>query len=123
MDLMLLVLKTGETLISATESLEHEPRCHLERPYIIGGKTKVTLTAWPPHSSDQHILLHTDSLLTVCDPSPTVRAMYLKRVGLTEDDFKPKEQPVLLNEDEQVPTGDYVTEDGIDDYEPMYTEV
>ena len=121
MDLMLLVLKTGETLISATESLEHEPRCHLERPYIIGGKTKVTLTAWPPHSSDQHILLHTDSLLTVCDPSPTVRAMYLKKVGLTEEDFKPQEEKVLLNEDEQLPSIDDFEDDH--GYEPSYQEV
>ena len=123
MDLMLLVLKTGETLVSATEQLEMEPRCHLDRPYLVGGKTKVSLTAWPAHSADQHILLHSDSLLTVCEPSPSVKAMYLKRIGKTLEDFVPKEQPVLLNEDEQVPTGDYVTEDGIDDYEPMYTEV
>ena len=123
MDLMLLMLKTGETLVSATEQLEMEPRCHLERPYSVTGKTKITLSAWPPHAADQHILLHSDSLLTVCEPSPTVKAMYLKRIGKTPEDFIPKEQPVLLNEDEQVPTGDYVTEDEVNDYEPMYQEI
>ena len=121
MDLMLLVLKNGDTLISATEQLDMEPRCHLVRPYLIGGKTKVTLSAWPPHAVDQHILLHTDSLLTVCDPSPTVRAMYLKTTGQTEEDFQKKEEPVLLNEDEQMPTiDDYEDDHG---YEPNYQEV
>tara|TARA_Y100001937_G_scaffold67231_1_gene91953 strand:- start:258 stop:623 length:366 start_codon:yes stop_codon:yes gene_type:complete len=121
MDLMLLVLKTGDTLIAAIEQLEHEPRCHLERPYLVGGKTKVTLSAWPAHSSDQHILLHTDSLLTVCDPSPTIKAMYLKKIGKTEEDFKPQEEQVLLNEDEQLPNiDDYEDDHG---YEPVYQEV
>ena len=123
MDLMLLVLKTGETLVSATEQLEMEPRCHLERPFLVSGKTKVTLTAWPAYTEDHHILLHSDSLLTVCEPSSTIRESYLKRIGKTMEDFAPKEQPVLLNEDEQVPTGDYVTENGIDDYEPVYQEI
>ena len=121
MDLMLLVLKTGETLVSATEQLEMEPRCHLDRPYLVSGKTKVTLSSWPPHAADQHILLNTDSLLTVCEPSPTIKAMYLKRIGKTMEDSAPKEQPVLLNEDEQLPSyDDYEDDHG---YEPSYQEI
>ena len=96
-----------------------EPRVHLERPYLVGGKAKVTLTAWPPHTKDQHILLHSDSLLTVCEPSPTVLAMYLERIGKTLDDFKPVPQPELLQEGEQLPDESY---DYDDDYEPRYTE-
>ena len=107
-------------LVSQTEQLEYEPKVHLERPYLVGGKTKVTLTAWPPHTSDQHILLHSDSLLTVCDPSPTRLAMYLKKIGKTLDDFKPEPQPELLQEDEQLPTGQL--EDYEDEYEPHYQE-
>ena len=123
MDLMLIVLKTGETLISATEQLEMEPRCHLNRPYLIAGKAKVTLSAWPAHAADQHILLHTDSLLTVCEPSPTVKAMYLKKTGQKLEDFQPQpqEEQVLLNEDEQMPPiDDYEDDHG---YEPRYEEV
>ena len=121
MDLMLLVLKSGESLISATEQLDVEPRCHLQRPYLIGGKTKVTLTAWPAHASDEHVLIHTDSLLTVCEPSPTVKAMYLKRIGKTLEDFAPKENDkVLLNEEEQMPSIDDYEDDG---YEPSYQEI
>ena len=124
MDLMLLVLKTGETLISATEQLEHEPRCHLSRPYLIAGKTKVTLSAWPEHAADQHILLHSDSLLTVCEPSPTVKAMYLKKTNQKLEDFQreEEEEKVLLNEDEQMPTiNDYEDDHGYE--EPQYQEI
>ena len=108
-------------LMSQTEQLDYEPKVHLFQPYVVGGKTKVTLTAWPPHASDQHILLHSDSLLTVCDPSPTVKAMYLQRINKQESDFdppEPTEEPVLLNEDEQMPS--YIPDD---DYEPNYTEI
>ena len=100
-----------------------EPRVHLERPYLVGGKAKVTLTAWPPHTKDQHILLHSDSLLTVCEPSPTVLAMYLEKIGKTLDDFKQQPEPVLLQEGEQFPDESYVRDnDYDDDYEPRYTE-
>ena len=108
-------------LMAQTEQLEYEPKVHLFQPYVVGGKTKVSLTAWPPHASDLHILLHTDSLLTVCDPFPTVKAMYLQRINKQESDFmppEPAEEQVLLNEDEQVPS--YLPDD---DYEPNYTEI
>ena len=123
MDLMLLVLKTGETLISATEQLDMEPRCHLRQPFLVGGKAKITLTAWPAHAADTHVLLHSDSLLTVCEPSPTVKALYLKRTNQTLEDFKPKEEEqVLLNEDEQMPTiDDYQDDHGYE--EPNYQEI
>lgn len=125
MDLMLILLKTGETIVSATEQLEYEPKVHLERPYLVGGKTKVTLSSWPAHASDNHILLHSDSLLTVCDPSPTIKELYLKKIGKTLEDFAPKktEEPVLLNEDEQELGGTY--DDFQDDhgYEPLYREI
>jgi len=110
--------------VSQTEQLEMEPRVHLERPYQVSGKSKVTLTAWPSHTKDQHILLHSDSLLTVCEPSPTVLAMYLERIGKTLDDFKPEPQPELLQEGEQLPDESYIRDnDYDDDYEPNYEEV
>lgn len=121
MQLTLLILKDQTTLIAQSEQLEYEPKVHLKRPYVVAGKSKVTLTAWPEHSSDQHILLHSDSLLTVCDPSPSVQAMYLKRIGKTLEDFKPEPQPELLQEDEQLPTGQFDTYED-DEYEPRYQE-
>ena len=83
---------------------------------LIQGKQKLSLSRWPDHTNDEHILLSSDNLLTVCEPSPAVREAYLKKVGLTEEDLKPKEpEQVLLNEEEDSP-------DWIDDYEPHYSE-
>ena len=118
MQLTLLVLKDQTTLVSQTEQLEMEPRVHLQQPYLVTGKTKVTLTAWPAHAADQHILLHSDSLLTVCEPSPTILAMYLKRINKTLEDFLPEPEPQLLTEGE-IPEDDLLDDD---DYEPRYTE-
>ena len=85
---------------------------------VVTGKQKLSLNRWPDHTEDDHILITSDNLLTVCEPSPKVRALYLEKVGMTEEDLKPKEEPkVLLNEDENVPQDEW-----IDDYEPNYTE-
>ena len=87
---------------------------------VVSGKQKLSLNRWPDHTEDDHILITSDNLLTVCEPSPKVREAYLAKVGMTEEDLKPKEEPkVLLNEDEQLPA---VSDDWIDDYEPSYTE-
>ena len=64
-----LILLSTLTLISQTEELEMEPRVHLIEPYVVGGKSKVTLTRWPAHTDDVHILLKSDSLLTICEPT------------------------------------------------------
>ncbi len=84
----------------------------------MSGKQKLSLTPWPDHTEDQHILITSDNLLTVCEPSPKVRDAYLAKVGMTEEDLKPKEEPkVLLNEDEQLTTGyDEYYEDNDADY-------
>ena len=84
----------------------------------MAGKTKLSLQRWPEHTEDKHILLNSDNLLTVCEPTPAVREAYMKKENLTEEDLKPKEEPkILLNEDEDVSDDEWM-----DDYEPRYTE-
>ena len=100
--------------MSQTEQLEYEPKVHLVDPYEVTGTKAVTLKVWPLHTDDNHILLQSDTLLTVCEPSIKIRQAYLKKIGKTEDDFKPDPVPVLLNEDENVPDDE--------DYEPRYVE-
>ena len=116
----LLILKSGQILVSQSEEMDYEPKVHLIQPYEVTGKTKVSLSPWPSYTTDTHILLRSDDLLTVCEPSRSVLELYLKKIGKTTEDFKeepPKDPPVLLNEDEEIPGGDF------DEYEPMYTEV
>ena len=86
---------------------------------MLQGKTKLSLLKWPDYTDDEHILITSDNLLTVCEPSQTVRDAYMKKTGLTEEDLKPKEpERIQLNESETIPT----EEDWIDDYEPAYSE-
>lgn len=118
MKLALLILKTGQNLIAQTDEMEYEPKVHMIDPMEVGGKTKVTLSRWPLHTSDTHVLLHSDSLLTVCEPSIQLRDAYLAKIGKTVEEFEVEDEgitkPVLLNEDEEVPQDD--------DYEPRYVE-
>lgn len=108
----LLVLMDGTALITYTDELEYEPKVHCWKPHLISGKTKVVLSSWPVHTNDIHVLLNSSSLLTVCDPTPEVLSAYVKKVG--QPPTNKKKEPVLLQEDENVPDGD--------EYEPDYIE-
>ena len=112
----LLILHQGTTLVSLCEQLDYEPSVHLLSPHVVSGKTKITLTPWPDYTNDQHILLKSEALLTLCEPSDEVRQAYLKKMKLTEEDLKPKPVRTILQEEEQVP------ELPEDDYEPTYVE-
>ena len=120
MNLLLFLLKSNQTLISLSEELDYEPKCHLMQPHEVTGKTKVTLTPWPPHTEDTDILLSSDNLLTVVEPTKKLADAYLKKIGKTYEDLKPKDEKVLLNEDETVPQPAMPPED--DEYEPYYVE-
>ncbi len=119
MNLLLVMLKTGQTLVSLSEELDYEPKCHLIDPHEVTGKTKITLTPWPPLTEETNILLHSDSLLTVVEPTLTLANQYLKKIGKTMEDLQTKDNRVLLNEDENVPDLPPPPED---DYEPQYIE-
>ena len=122
MQLLLLILKTGQTLISLSDQLPEEPRVHLKEPYEVGGKTKLTLSPWPPYTDEKDILLSSDTLLTVVEPNESLRDTYLKKIGKTLEDIQPKEDDkMLLTEEENVPeenVPEYVDEN----YEPLYLE-
>ena len=113
--LAVIILKGGEYLVSETDQLEYEPKVHMINPHLLGGKTKVTLTRWPLYTNDEHILLHSDSVLTVVEPSPEVAELYLAKVGKTQEDLTVESQPVTLNEKFQF-------EESEDEYEPRYIE-
>lgn len=115
MNLALILLQTGETLVAQTEQLDYEPQVHMFKPYLVTGKDKLVLSSWPYHAEDEHVLLHSSSLLTICDPSVKLRQAYMTKAKLTEEDLKPKPVPVILNEEENIP-------ETLDDYEPRYIE-
>lgn len=122
MQLSLILLKNPNlSLVAQTEEMPAEPRVHLVQPYVVGGKTKLTLTPWPDHTDDVDILLHSDSLLTVCDPNEKLAKLYLEKVGKTVEDMTKDPDRVLLNEGENV--FDELTSPMYnDEYEPRYIE-
>ena len=115
MSLALVLLRNGTSLVSQIDQLEYEPKVHMTSPYIVTGSTKVTLTSWPNYTDDTHILLHSDSILTVCEPNEKLAEAYLAKVGKTLEDLTPEPQPVTLNEEFQF-------EESEDEYEPRYLE-
>ncbi len=127
MQVTLVILKDQTTLIAQTSQLDMEPRVHLFEPYIVSGVQKLTLAQWPKpsYSEEKHILFHTDSLLTVCEPTTALRDAYLKKVKRVKeyDEYVLKQEEennkVLLQEDEQ----SVMTQDPTDDdYEAQYVE-
>ena len=116
MEISVLLLKSGEYLVSQVEELQYEPKVHLTSPYLLSGKTKTTLSIWPHYTPDSHVLLYSDDLRTIVTPMPEIRAAYLKKIGKTEEDLIDEAKPVMLNEDNQ----DWV--DDVDEYEPRYVE-
>jgi len=117
MNLLLVMLKTGQTLITLSEELEYEPKVHLIEPHEVTGKTKLTLTPWPPFTEETNILLHSDSLLTVVEPTEKLTQQYLTKINKTLEDLQPKDNRVVLNEEENIPDSPEQ-----EDYEPYYIE-
>lgn len=118
MNLSLILLKSGEYLISQTEQMDYEPAVHLVNPYSIGGKTKPVLTRWPSYTTDTHILFNSDQLFTMCEPTDAIRDAYLKKIGKTLEDLQPKEpSKIMLQENETL-----IDETLDEEYEPQYIE-
>ena len=121
MNLSILILETGQYLISQVEEMDYEPRVHMFQPYLISGSKTITLTKWPSYTNDEHILLKSESLLTMVDPTEDILNKYLKKVGKKIEDFTndKKSDRVVLNEEESVLEGTPVDDDS---YEPKYLE-
>ena len=74
METMLVILRTGLTLISKAEQLEEEPSCHLNQPYLV--KDDGTFEPWPRYSNDDDVLLYSESLATMVEPTDDIRKKY-----------------------------------------------
>lgn len=119
MNISLVILKNGTYLVASTDELEYEPKCHMTKPMAVSGTKNVVLTSWPAYTDDEHVLLRSEDLLTVCDPTEAVLTAYMKKCGIKAADLnKPTETAILSQEPQQQPT----YEEDEDDYEPRYVE-
>ena len=110
MQVTLVILKNGDKIVSLSNELPMEPKVHLQSPYLLSGKAKVTLTPWPGHTEEKDFLLFSTDLLTACVPSGDIKTQYLNKIGVKEEDLTKSPQPVILNESSE-------------EYEPSYEEV
>lgn len=103
MFLKLIVLVNNLTLVSLVEELPYEPKCHLESPHELGGKTTIILTPWPRGTADRHLMLYSTSILTMTDATKDIENAYLKKIGKTKEELTAEQNRVMLMEDESEP--------------------
>jgi hypothetical protein len=102
MSIKLMLLKTGETLISDAKELVSDEITRgylLLKPHFVETKEKmvltesesgksnyeidVVLTPWIILSKDQEFVVSRDYVATICDPIDSVKQMYLDKTGST----------------------------------------
>ena len=71
---MIVILKSGVHLISKVEQLDEEPSCHLQDPYLI--KDDGTLEPWPRYTTDTDVLLYSETLATIVEPTNEIKKKY-----------------------------------------------
>lgn len=104
----LLLLNSGEYLISQAEQLDYEPRCHLQQPYQVDGYAPFRLTTWPKYTNEEDILLHTEAIKTLCEPTPELLEKYLETIGKTLEEIEAQTPRLLTEEDlEELAEKDY----------------
>jgi len=113
MTVKLMLLKTGETLITNAKEIVSEETVRgylLENPHYVTTKEKtvlmesdsgnsnyeidVVLTPWLILSKDKEFVVSTDYVATICDPIESIKEMYLKK---TETSLKVTETEVVEN--------------------------
>ena len=72
--MMVVILRSGIHLISKVEQLDEEPNCHLEDPYLI--KDDGTLEPWPRYTTDTDVLLYSETLATIVEPTNEIKKKY-----------------------------------------------
>jgi hypothetical protein len=102
MTIKLMLLKTGETIITAAKEVVSDEIIRgyfLENPHFVETKEKtvlvesdsgksnyeidVVLTPWLILSKDKQFVISFDYVVTICDPIDTVKQMYLDKTGVS----------------------------------------
>jgi hypothetical protein len=98
MTVKMMLLKTGETLISDAKEVVREDQIRgylLENPHYVNTQEKnvlteadtgnsnyeidVVLTPWLILSSDTKFVVSADYIATICEPIPSIKEMFLKK--------------------------------------------
>jgi len=102
MSIKLMLLKTGETIITSAKELVSEETVVgylLSNPHFVETKEKVVLTEsdsgksnyeidvvltpWLILSKDKQFIVSKDYIATICDPIESVETMYIEKTGIS----------------------------------------
>lgn len=81
MEIKLILLKNGTYLVSQLQEMEMEPSVFLSNPMeVVEIMGNVELISYPKHTTQTNILLYSDMLATIVDPSKSLLAKYLEQL-------------------------------------------
>lgn len=81
MALQVILLKNETVLIADVEEVGSEigePDCKLTNPYKVN--EDMTLTVWPPFTDQNVVMMSSDSILTIVQPSVRLEGIYSAEV-------------------------------------------
>lgn len=81
-DIIIIVLNTGEHIITQYDEDYEGSRFQLYNSYLITGNQRVQLTEFPRYSSSNTCIVYRDSILTVVENIQSkILQLYISRVG------------------------------------------
>ena len=83
MEIKLILLKNGDYLISQLQEMEMEPSVFLSNPMQIMDDDQ--LISYPKHTNQKDILLYSDMLATIVEPTTGLLAKYIEQLPNEEE--------------------------------------
>lgn len=83
MEIKLILLKNGTYLISQLQEMEIEPSVFLSNPMQIMDDDQ--LISYPKHTNQKDILLYSDMLATIVEPTTGLLAKYIEQLPNEEE--------------------------------------
>ena len=80
-----LLLKNGDLLISQITEVDTElggPDCKMIKPYkMVKDGEEYQLEAWLDFTSQNEMMIHSDSILTIVTPTPAILSEYVELIA------------------------------------------
>ena len=80
-----LLLKNGDLLISQITEVDTElggPDCKMIKPYkMVKDEDEYKLETWLDYTSQTEMMIHSDSILTIVTPTPSILSEYVELIA------------------------------------------
>lgn len=93
MKISLLHLITNQYIISEINELDEEPAVHMVRPYeIIENSSGYKLVRYPKFCEGENVLLHSERILTIGNPYPSIIKEYMDAIIMDDKSLKSSDE-------------------------------